>query len=261
MRILYAHGWSGMGDRIALLIPAIQLAKESNRDLIYIWPRNEICGAAFQNLFVCRDESVQVIDHIPPNTPRPVIQHTSDINAARKAIQDHNDDEAVTIHSWGYWYSKPLFGSLVDFSDQVKAAAEKFTRSMSVAVPDSIGVHCRLDYVNPGCKPAPLSSWFDLIDKFNGDRHMILASDSRAARDAFFKRYPARVYEYPCRGFMDAVGCFDGCVTLVLLRMCHDQVLSAYSKYSQLCLLRDDVPSHRCEPTAFAVSPAQPIIK
>jgi hypothetical protein len=232
-KYLVLKPYSGIADRVRLILFGLQLAKKSGRELVVVWEKSFHLGCEFYKLFqangftvadddrFCGEALADYTDSSEYAIEKVVLASTVDIFKMR-----------AFVDSWSY----DKFGELFQSSAEVSALYADFNiRSFPAPW---IGINVRA--ADKKDEMPPLEEYFAKADKLleaqPASKIYLCTDGGDEILSAFDKHYGNRLIHYPMRSLdrNSEEHCIDAVVTLYLLKRCLSLVTSNYSGFSRL---------------------------
>lgn len=243
MKELIAVSYSGLADRIMMLLAGRKLAEDMAAKFTFIWPVNASCGAKFEDVLMAASISVWNEDYAPV-VP---FLHANDMRwkDVVGAVGAWTATNRLKLCAYPKEFYMPDFGlgKLIDFRPWIRSKADAFAGG-HFDDDATIGVHIR---ARDMADQTPLISDYEFrVREFRAKTNskVFLATDCPIVRKWFTSLVP-NVVTYPSRTFDRSQGMAveDAAIELALLRKCKRLVLSGYSGFSRMALRECRPPS------------------
>lgn len=238
MKELICISYSGLADRIMMLLAGRELAARANWKFTFIWPINTSCAASFNAILRTMPGFQFAVDHVGEDyAPGVPFLHAHDMPwpEVQEVVNNWTHSDKLKLCAYPKQFDMEDFGQVIDFSFPVQTQASEF--AMNHFDDGTIGVHIR---ARDMADQTPLIGDYEfkvrqLREKTNGK--VFLATDCPIVRKWFTSVVPD-VVTFPSRTFDRSrpEATIDAAIELALLRKCKRLVLSGYSGFSRMAL-------------------------
>lgn len=234
MKQLWIAPVGGLGDRIRLILFALELAAKDDRELHVSWIPNFHLGCEFEKLFKC--ESIKVHDHLNQQDIALCDFGNSTSDSIKRMIWNcHAEVIQMTAFVDGYSFSR--FDREFQPTEEIESLVNDFCQRSGGEHP-WIGVNVRCGDKHD--ETPPLEEYFEKVDYLisrHPESKVYLCTDGGAVVEGqFLEKYTERLLIYPMRSLdrNTPEHCIDAVVTLFLMKQCHTLVTSNYSGFSRM---------------------------
>ena len=243
----------GLGNRIRVILSALQWQYDTGNKVRILWAKDEGCACSFEKLFQPIKELKDVNNLLGFKFYRKVYLHSP-----IKCVYAYNYNEYAELREWvknpkGILYSssysnfyigkEPKYHDVFKLIPSLRKRLEDFSKDIDKF---TIGIHIRRTDNLVSIENSPLSAFYDYIDDIvkNDDKaKFYLATDDMEVKSSFIDKFGDRIITMNCPLCRDTEdGIVFALLELYALSLCSKIIGSYYSSFSELAAQIGNIP-------------------